>query len=64
MLVLSRTQEESIIIGDDVEVTVLEVRGKTVRIGITAPSNIPVDRAEIYVKRKRDEQSGASDDQE
>jgi len=48
MLVLSRKPNESIIIGDDVEVKIVEVRGEQVKLGITAPRDIPVHRKEIY----------------
>ena len=48
-MVLSRTYEEAIMIGDDVEVTVLDIRGDRVRLGIRAPSRIPVHRKEVYV---------------
>ncbi len=48
MLVLSRQRDESIMIGDDVEVTIVDVRGDKVRLGITAPKSIPVHRREIY----------------
>ena len=48
MLVLSRQRNESIMIGDDVEVFIIDVRGKKVRLGIAAPKNIPVHRREIY----------------
>ena len=48
MLVLSRQKEESIIIGDDVEVRVVDVRGGKVRLGIKAPSEVSVHRKEIY----------------
>ncbi len=48
MLVLTRRANQSIIIGDDVVVTVLEVRGDQVRIGITAPRNVTVHREEVY----------------
>ena len=48
MLVLSRQKDESIIIGDDVEVTIVDVRGNKVRLGITAPKNISVHRREVY----------------
>ena len=44
MLVLSRQKDESIIIGDNVEVTIVDVRGDKVRLGITAPKEIPVHR--------------------
>jgi carbon storage regulator len=50
MLVLSRTINESIIIGDEIEVLIVGVRGDKVRLGITAPKNISVHRREIYDK--------------
>jgi carbon storage regulator len=48
MLVLSRQKDESIMIGDDVEITIIDVRGDKVRLGITAPRDIAVHRKEIY----------------
>jgi carbon storage regulator len=48
MLVLSRHKDESIIIGDNVEITVVDVRGNKVRLGINAPTSIPVHRKEVY----------------
>lgn len=48
MLVLSRQKDESIMIGDEVEITIVDVRGDKVRLGITAPKHIPVHRREIY----------------
>lgn len=48
MLVLSRQRDESIMIGDDVEIIIVDVRGDKVRLGITAPKDIPVHRREIY----------------
>jgi carbon storage regulator len=48
MLVLSRQRDESIMIGDEVEITIVEVRGDKVRLGITAPKRIPVHRREVY----------------
>lgn len=48
MLVLSRQRDESIMIGDEVEITIVDVRGDKVRLGITAPKHIPVHRREIY----------------
>ncbi len=49
MLVLARRQNESIMIGDNIEVTILEVRGEKVRLGINAPTDVPVHRKEIYL---------------
>ena len=48
MLVLSRKTEESMIIGDDIKITVLDIRGGQVRIGITAPYDVKIHREEVY----------------
>lgn len=48
MLVLTRKLNQSIVIGDEIEVVVLEVRGEQVRIGIKAPKNVAVHRKEVY----------------
>lgn len=50
MLALSRKLNESIIIGNDVEITILEIKGDQVKIGINAPKSIPIYRKEIYVQ--------------
>ena len=57
MLVLSRQKDESIVIGDDVEVTIVDVRGDKVRLGITAPKSISVHRREVYdaIQREKKE---------
>jgi carbon storage regulator len=55
MLVLTRKPNQSIMIGDDIEVSVLSVVGEKVRIGIHAPHDIPVFRTEIYVEIQRDQ---------
>ncbi len=54
MLVLSRQKDESIMIGDDVEITIVDVRGDKVRLGITAPREIPVHRKEVYEAIQRE----------
>jgi carbon storage regulator len=54
MLVLSRQKDESIMIGDDVEVVIVDVRGDKVRLGITAPKSIPVHRREVYEAIQRE----------
>lgn len=48
MLVLSRKKNESIVIHDDITITVVEIRGDKVRIGIVAPKEVPVHRQEVY----------------
>ena len=48
MLVLTRGRDQSIMIGQDVEVVIVDVRGGKVRLGITAPKSIPVHRREVY----------------
>ena len=59
MLVLSRQRAETIMIGDDVEITVVDIRGDKVRIGITAPREIQVHRKEVYDAIKRENQQAA-----
>ncbi len=58
MLILSRNKDESIMIGDDVRVTIVDVRGDKVRLGITAPKEIPVHREEIYRAIKAEQGEG------
>lgn len=59
MLVLSRHRDESIIIGDDVVVTIVDIRGDKVRLGIQAPQDIPVHRQEVYEAIKRENEKAA-----
>ena len=54
MLVLSRKADESLFIGDDIKVTVLDIRGGQVRIGITAPDSVKVYSEEVYDRIKND----------
>ena len=54
MLVLSRQKDESIMIGDDVEITIVDVRGDKVRLGINAPRSVTVHRKEIYLAIQKD----------
>ena len=57
MLVLSRQKDESIMIGDDVEITIVDVRGDKVRLGINAPRNISVHRKEIYLAIQKEKEA-------
>ncbi len=59
MLVLSRQRDETIMIGDDVEITVVDIRGDKVRLGINAPRRIQVHRKEVYDAIKRENELAA-----
>lgn len=54
MLVLSRHRDESIMIGDEIVVTIVDIRGDKVRLGIEAPSHVPVHRQEVYEAIQRE----------
>ena len=54
MLVLSRQRDESIVIGDNIVVTIVDIRGDKVRLGIDAPTEIPVHRREVYEAIQRE----------
>lgn len=60
MLVLTRHTDQSIVIGHDIVVTVLEVRGDQVRLGIRAPRNVQVHREEVYAELRRANEGAAS----
>ena len=53
LLVLTRKPQQSIMVGDDIELTVLSIHGDKVRLGVQAPSDVPVHRTEIYLEIKR-----------
>lgn len=59
MLVLSRQRDETIMIGDDIEITVVDIRGDKVRLGIAAPSKIAVHRKEVYESIRRENEEAA-----
>ena len=54
MLVLSRQKDESIMIGDNIKITIVDVRGDKVRLGINAPKEVPVHRIEVYEAIQRE----------
>ena len=60
MLVLTRRANQSIIIGNDIVVTVLEIRGDQVRLGITAPHSVSVHREEVYAEIQREHRQGGN----
>ena len=63
MLILTRRVGEALMIGDDVSITVLGVKGNQVRLGIDAPRSIAVHREEIYRRIKREQAGGAQQDE-
>lgn len=62
MLVLTRSAKQSIVIGTDVVVTVLEIRGDQVRLGISAPRSVAVHREEVFAELEAENRAAASPD--
>jgi carbon storage regulator len=60
MLVLTRKPDQSIMVGNDIEITVLEVRGEQVRLGIRAPRNVAVHRKEVFEQIRQENQKAVS----
>lgn len=60
MLALSRKKDESIVINNNIEITIIEVRGDQVKIGITAPKSVPVYRKEVYVQIQESNKEAAN----
>jgi carbon storage regulator len=61
MLVLTRKKDGQIMIGDDIVITLIEIRGDKVRLGIDAPKNVQVHRREVYEAIQRSQQEGQDD---
>lgn len=59
MLALSRRKGETIVIGDDIEVTVIEIKGSQVVLGIKAPGDVSVHRSEVYIRIHREKHRGS-----
>jgi len=64
VLVLTRKGNQSIMIGDDIEISVLAIMGEKVRIGIEAPRSVPVFRKEVWVDIQQDREGEVADDPE
>ena len=62
MLALTRKKGESIIVNNDIEISILELRGDQVKIGITAPKEIPVYRKEVYLQIQKENEAALSAD--
>ena len=60
MLALSRKANESIMLGNDIEITVLDIKGDQVKIGISAPKSVPIYRKEIYTQIQESNKEAAS----
>jgi carbon storage regulator len=61
MLILTRKRGEGIAIGNEIRISILEIHGKSIRIGIQAPKHIPVHREEIYIKVQEQNRIAASE---
>lgn len=61
MLALSRKKNEALIVNNNVEITILEIKGDQVKIGITAPKEVPIYRKEVYLQIQNANQEAAAD---
>lgn len=61
MLALARKVNQSIVIGNDIEVTILEIKGDQIKIGISAPKNVPIYRKEIYTQIQEENKSAVQE---
>jgi len=59
MLVLSRKKDQSIVIGDNIEITIIDIQSDQVRIGINAPKNIAIHRKEVYIEIQEENKRAA-----
>jgi len=59
MLVLSRKKDQSIVIGDNIEITIIDIQGDQVRIGINAPKNVAIHRKEVYLEIQEENKRAA-----
>ena len=65
MLALARKVNESIMIGNDIEITVLEIKGDQIKLGVKAPKSVPIYRKELYVQiQEENKQAGSAVDVE
>ena len=60
MLVLSRKKDQAIMLGDNIEITVIEIQGDQVRIGINAPKNVSIYRKELFIEIQEENKKAAS----
>lgn len=60
MLALSRKKDEAIVINDDIEIKVIEIKGDQVKIGISAPKSVPIYRKEVYVQIQKANKAAAN----
>ncbi len=64
MLILTRKTGEALRIGDDVTLTILGIKGNTIRIGISAPDEVSIHREEVYLRIKKEKEAAADEDDE
>ncbi len=62
MLALTRKKGESLVVNNNIEITVLEIRGNQIKIGISAPKNVPVYRKEVYLQIQKENEASLKAD--
>jgi carbon storage regulator len=60
MLVLSRKKDQAIMLGDNIEITIIEIQGDQIRIGINAPKNVPIYRKELFLEIQEENKKAAN----